>query len=350
MYLRKLLFPFSWLYGIFTGARNLFYDREIIASEKFDIPVICVGNLSTGGTGKTPHVEYIIRLLKNNFIVATLSRGYGRNSKGFMVSKPNMTSEVLGDEPAQYALKFPEAIVAVGEDRVAAIKNLISEFPGMEVILMDDGFQHRAVKPGLSILLTDYSNLFTNDFLLPAGNLREHKNGYKRAELIIVTKCPALTAIEKQKIVHEISPLQSQQILFSHFAYDDLIPFSSENKKQDVSHLKDFYVLLLTGIANPQSMIDFLKGQGCEVHPLKFPDHYHYSKNDLMTVKEKFDNIVAQKKIIITTEKDFVRLKKENLKEIIHSLPFYYLPVKVEFDAHDKKTIDEKILNYVGKN
>jgi tetraacyldisaccharide 4'-kinase len=357
MHLRKLLLPFSWLYGMVTGARNFFYDKGILSSRKFDVPVICVGNLSTGGTGKTPHVEYIVRLLSrgglseiNNSIVATLSRGYGRNSKGFLVAKPNMTSEILGDEPLQYALKFPESIVAVGENRVNAIEHLLSEFPGIDAVIMDDGFQHRSVKPGLSILLTDYSGLFTRDFLLPAGNLRENRNGFKRADLIIVTKCPSLSEKEKQNIIHEIHVLPGQKVLFSYFRYGELVPFRDVYDKIDLLQLKEYHVLLLTGIANPKSLVAFLNDAVFELHPLKFPDHHTFSKSDLVTVRKKFDNIVAQKKIIVTTEKDFVRLHKENLKAVIHGLPFYYLPVTAKFDAEDKKIFDEKILSYAGKN
>ncbi|MEP7170377.1 MAG: tetraacyldisaccharide 4'-kinase [Bacteroidota bacterium] len=350
MHLRKLLLPFSWLYGIITRLRNCFYDKRIFASKQFDVPVICVGNLSSGGTGKTPHVEYIIQLLKTNFVLATLSRGYGRNTEGFLIVKPNMTSEISGDEPAQYALKFPEVIVTVGENRVNGIENILSEFPGIDAIIMDDGFQHRSVKPGFSVLLTDYSLLFTKDFLLPAGTLRENKSGYERSDLIVVTKCPSLSENDKQNIISEISPLKNQEVLFSHLVYDGFIPFKNEIEKIDFQQLKECEALLLTGIANPKSIFDFLEGQVSNLHFLKFPDHHVFTKSDLLKVKKKFDNIVAEKKIIITTEKDFVRLKKESLKELIHQLPFYYLPVKVEFDEKDKKIFEEKILNYVGKN
>jgi tetraacyldisaccharide 4'-kinase len=350
MHIRKLLLPFSWLYGIVTGVRNFFYDNSIFSSKQFEIPVICVGNLSTGGTGKTPHVEYIINLLKNHFVLATVSRGYGRSTKGFIVAGPDMPVEALGDEPAQYAVKFPEVIVSVGEKRVEAIEKLLSAFPGIDAIIMDDGFQHRSVKPGLSVLLTDYFFLFTKDNLLPAGNLRESKNGYKRADVIVVTKCPLLSEIEKQSIVSEISPKKTQEVLFSHFVYDNLKPFKSENAELNPTELKEHEVLLLTGIANPQSLFSFLKENVYQLHSIKFPDHHAFTKDDLMSVKKKFNNIVAQKKIIVTTEKDFVRLKKESLKETINQLPFYFLPVKVEFDVNDKKIFEKKILNYVGKN
>ena len=350
MNLRKLLLPFSWLYGMIISLRNVFYDAGIFSSKKFDVPVICIGNLTTGGTGKTPHIEYLLRILKNNFIIATLSRGYGRNTKGFIVAKPGMTTEILGDEPLQYSLKFPEVIISVGENRARAIEKLLSAFPGIEIILMDDGFQHRAVKPGFSILLTEYSNLFTKDHLLPAGNLRENKSGFKRANVLVVTKCPELNETEKQKIINEIAPLPLQHVLFSHFCYDELIPFSSTNAKINLSQFKEFQVLLLTGIANPESIIEFMNANVAHLHQVNFPDHHSFSKNDIEALKKKFNNIVADKKIIITTEKDFMRLKKESLKELILDLPFYYLPVKVDFALNDKKILDEKILNYVRKN
>jgi len=349
MHFRKFLLPVSWLYGMIMSMRNFFYDKRIFSSKEFEVPVICVGNLSVGGTGKTPHVEYIIQLL-NDRVIATLSRGYGRKSKGYLIAGPNMTSETIGDEPAQYALKFPHIIVAVGEERVHAIENLQSQFPGLDAIIMDDGFQHRSVKPGLSVLLTDYSLLFTKDFLLPAGNLREGRNGYKRADLIIVTKCPALSENEKQNIIPEISPVKTQKVLFSRMVYDALVPFRNENHGIDIQQLKEYDVFLLTGIANPKNLVEFLKQKSYHLYEIKFPDHHVFSKNDLQMVKRKFDNIVAQKKIIVTTFKDFTRLKKENLQELIHDLPFYYLPVKVEFDEMDKKIFEEKILNYVGKN
>ena len=350
MRFRKLLLPFSWLYGIVTAVRNFFYDKGFFSSKQFEMPVICIGNLSAGGTGKTPHVEYLIQLLKNHFVLATLSRGYGRNARGFIVASPGMTSEDLGDEPAQFAGKFPEVIVSVGEKRVESIEKLLSEFPGIDAIIMDDGFQHRAVRPGLSVLLTDYNSRFTKDTLLPAGNLRESKNGYKRADIIVITKCPSLSEIEKRTIITEVSPLKTQQVLFSHLVYDNLVPFNSTHAELNPAEVKECQVLLLTGIANPQSLFSFLSESTAQLHLLKFPDHHAFTKNDLITVRKKFDNIVAKKKIIVTTEKDFMRLRKENLKQFIYDLPFYFLPVKVEFDKNDKELFEEKILSYVRKD
>lgn len=351
MNFRKLLLPFSLLYGLITWTRNLFYDTGFFRSVRFDIPVICVGNLNTGGTGKTPHVEYIIQLFKNSKVIATLSRGYGRASKGFIIAKPNMNSEILGDEPFQYFLKFPEIMVAVGENRINGVEKLLSKHPGINAVILDDAFQHRSVKAGLNILLTDYSDLFINDQLLPAGNLREPKSGYKRADIIIVTKCPSIITVgEKQELIKVLKPLSHQKILFSFFSYEILTSFFSGMDKIEISQLKDYEVLLVTGIANTRSIKSFLSQKAKKLNQFEFPDHHYYTDDDIKKVQRNFDNIAAQKKIIITTEKDFMRLNKEAIKKKFPQLPFYYLPVNVDFDSGDKKIFEEKILNYVGKN
>lgn len=349
MNLRKLFLPFSLLYDLITRARNFLYDKKILSSKRFDVPVICVGNLNTGGTGKTPHVEYLIELLKSKFTVATLSRGYGRSTSGFLIAKPFSNAAILGDEPYQYFLKHPEITVTVGENRTAAIEKIISKYPNIDVVLMDDGLQHRAVNPGLKILLTEYSNLFTRENLLPAGNLRESKNNYMRSNIIIVTKCPEINQQEKQTIIDEISPLAHQTILFSHLKYDALISFYT-NERMRLEDLKDVHVLCVTGIANPAPFLSFLKTKTSGLSHLQFKDHHDFSTRDLQSIQQNFDNIAAAKKIIVTTEKDFARLKKEELKKHTSKLPLYYLPVKVTFDENDKKTVDDKILNYVGQN
>ncbi len=348
MNFRKLLLPFSLLYGFATWLRNFFYDSGIFKSQKFSFPVIGVGNLNTGGTGKTPHVEYIIRLLKDNHAIAVLSRGYGRTSKGFLITKPGMDAHIIGDELYQYFLKFPEVIVAAGADRKHAINMLVSKYPGIDAIILDDAFQHRAVKAGLNILLTDYSDLFTNDFVLPAGNLREFKTGYIRAHIIIITKCPeGITEIEKNKIISKINPSSHQKILFSFLKYEALVSFSTQHPAIGMENLKDYEVLLVTGIANPSSAINFLKTKTAFLHSIAFSDHHFFTADDLRTVQIKFDAISSQKKIIVTTEKDFVRLKNN---KSVNNLPYYYLPVKVDFESSDKKMFDEIIVSYAGKN
>jgi tetraacyldisaccharide 4'-kinase len=350
MKVRKLLLPFSWLYGLITSVRNYFYDKGLFKSVEFNIPVICVGNLNTGGTGKTPHVEYIVELLRNKYLVATLSRGYGRKSKGFLLTEADMSAELTGDEPLQFAMKYHDIKAAVGENRVEAIKEIVAKFPDLKTIIMDDGFQHRAVNPGLSVLLTDYSKLFINDYLLPAGNLRESKEGYKRANLIIVTKCPNMSNDERKNIIHGISPLQGQQVLFSRLRYNDPVSFKTGMNPIKLIELNNYDVLLLTGIANPESIIDFLKDKVKGVHPFSFPDHRLYTRSDLKQVEEKFNNIANRQKIILTTEKDFMKLKGKETVDLTENLPYYYIPVKVEFDESDKKIMDKKILSYVGKN
>ena len=350
MKIRKLLLPFSWLYSFFTSVRNYFYDKGLLQSSEFNIPVICVGNLSTGGTGKTPHVEYIIELLKNNYRVATLSRGYGRKSKGFILAETSMSVELIGDEPLQFAIKYPDVKVAVGENRVEAIKQILAKFPEVQIILMDDGLQHRAIKPGLSVLLTDYSKLFTRDYLLPAGNLRESKSAYKRADIVIITKCPSMQIEERKKISQEISPLTKQKVLFSGLSYGDPVSFIDKIKQIKLEALKDYDVLLLAGIADPKNIRDFLKDKVKGLQACIYPDHYLYTKTDLKQIAEKFNNIAANQKIILTTEKDFMRLKRKEIAQLTEKLPFYYIPLKVEFDESDKKIMDTKILSYVGKN
>ena len=223
-FLKFLLIPFSWLYGLIISIRNFCYDKNIFRSTSFPLPVINVGNLTMGGTGKTPHIEYLIRLLKEKYRVATLSRGYGRKTQGYMlVSNPSGTA-MVGDEPMQYHTKFPEITVSVGEDRVAAIENLIKLQPKPEVILMDDAYQHRAVKPGLNILLMEHDSLLKRNYLLPSGTLREWKRGMKRADIIIISKCPEiLVPIERKRLAEQITLLPNQQLFFSFFKYGDII-------------------------------------------------------------------------------------------------------------------------------
>jgi len=351
MNFRKLLLPLSYLYGAAASLRNFLYNTGILMSEKFAVPVICIGNLNAGGTGKTPHVEYIIRLLKDKFTIATLSRGYGRSSTGFLFAKPEMNAEMLGDEPLQYFLKYPEVIVSVSESRAGGIKRILSKHPGIEAILMDDALQHRSVKAGLNILITDYSDLFTDDTILPSGNLREPKSGYKRAGIIVVSKCPEnLSQAEKEKIISKIKPLPGQQVLFSFLKYESPVSFHNGKEQINPAQLKEYEVLLITGIANPSPLSEYLKSKTGAFYPMTFRDHHMFTKSDLLSAQKIFNNIASSKKILVTTEKDFMRLRKEELKKIILQLPFYYLPVKVEFNETDKKLFDELILNYVGKN
>ncbi|MBS1655535.1 MAG: tetraacyldisaccharide 4'-kinase, partial [Bacteroidetes bacterium] len=249
---RILLLPFSLLYWLVIKIRNWMYDKNIFRSASFGLPLICVGNLSVGGTGKSPMVEYLVNVLKDKFNVTTLSRGYKRKTKGYALADENSTALDIGDEPMQFHLKFPDVPVAVGEERIEAIPQLLHDKPGTEVVILDDAFQHRAVKAGLNILLTDYNNLFTRDFFLPTGDLRDLKSGYKRAEVIVVTKCkPDLSMTEKNKIIKEIDPLPEQQIFFTAIEYGGLYNMVSQEKRTITSKTE---VLLITGIANPRPL------------------------------------------------------------------------------------------------
>ena len=330
--LRKLLFPFAILYGFITSLRNYLYDKGILKSYSFDIPVIAVGNLSVGGTGKTPQIEYLIRLLSPNYKVATLSRGYKRKSEGFILADAVSTAEILGDEPFQYFKKFPDIQVAVDADRKNGIEQLLNQKSRPEIILLDDAFQHRKVKAGFYILLTAYEDLFCDDFMLPTGNLRESRNGAKRANLIIVTKCPLdITELEQQNIKNKLAV--DLPIYFSSIDYDDKVYNDTESLA--VSDLKLTPKMLLAGIAKPKPFFDYLQTDKDEV--MTFSDHHHFSESDILNIKSQ-----AIDKIIVTTEKDFVRLDAKILRKQL-----FYLPIKSKF-LSNQQSFDAIILNYVG--
>jgi tetraacyldisaccharide 4'-kinase len=332
--LRKILFPFAILYGFITSIRNFLFDRGILKSYSFDVPIIAVGNLSVGGTGKTPQIEYLIRLLSTKYKVATLSRGYKRKSKGFVLADPTSNAEILGDEPFQFYAKFKNIQVAVDADRKNGIEQLLSQTNKPEIILLDDAFQHRKVKAGFYILLTSYGDLYSDDFMLPTGNLRESRNGAKRANLVVVTKCPAnLSLDELNKIRAKLKLESNQELYFSFIDYDELV--YSEDKTMKVSEIKNVDKLLLAGIAKPNPFFAYLQDENDE--KLVFPDHHHFTENDINDIKNK-----SQNKIIITTEKDFVRLKG-----CIPNEQLFYLPIRSSFlSASDD--FDKTITNYVG--
>jgi tetraacyldisaccharide 4'-kinase len=314
--LRKILIPFSLLYGLAIGARNIFYDTGILKSRSYPLPVICVGNLSMGGTGKTPMIEYLLRLLHPSFKTAALSRGYGRKTKGFFLLKGSEAASKVGDEPLQFKTKFPEAIIAVDEDRQRGISKLQTLF-SPEVVLLDDAFQHRKVKPGFSILLTSYGKLYSEDLILPAGNLREPASGAARADIIVVTKCPEdLTIKQQQKIWDKLGIKQGQHLFFSFISYKK--HFRNEKVKLPIKEIANEKVTLVTGIANPEPLCEFLQKQELQFDHLKFPDHHNFSTKDL----EK----ISKAPVVITTEKDFMRLKDR----ITHPA-LYYIPIEFQF-------------------
>lgn len=335
MLLRKILFPFSILYGIVTSLRNFLFDKGILKSYSFDLPVIAVGNLSVGGTGKTPQIEYLIRLLSPKYKIATLSRGYKRKSEGFVLADDNSDAAILGDEPFQFYKKFPVIQVAVDANRKNGIEQLV-KLSQPDIILLDDAFQHRKIKAGLYILLTSYGDLYADDFILPAGNLRESRNGAERAKIIVVTKCPpSLSAKEQDRIQKKLKIDSDQRLCFTSIAYDEFV--FSEEKQLSVSEIKDVDKLLLAGIAKPEPFFAYLQSENDVI--LRFPDHHHFTEKDIQEIKNK-----AQDKKIITTEKDFVRLKGK-----LPDSQLFYLPIKSNFISGGED-FDKTILNYVGKS
>ena len=334
--LRKILFPFAILYGFITGIRNFLFDKGVLKSYSFDVPIIAVGNLSVGGTGKTPQIEYLIRLLSPSYKVATLSRGYKRKSEGFVLADSTSNAEILGDEPFQFYKKFNNIQVAVDANRKNGIEKLLSQTNKPEVILLDDAFQHRKVKAGFYILLTSYDDLYSDDFILPTGNLRESRTGAKRANLVVVTKCPAtLSPDEQNKIQAKLNLTSNQELYFSYIEYDEFI--YSEDQTMKVDEIRNVDKLLLAGIAKPEPFFKYLQSEKEE--RLVFPDHHHFTEKDLLEIENK-----AQNKIIITTEKDFVRLK-----DSIPTEQLFYLPIRSSFLSAGEK-FDKTITNYVGKS
>lgn len=348
-FLQILLLPFSCCYGIIMLVRNLLFDLGILHSEKFDLPVISVGNLCFGGTGKTPHIEYLIRLIGERVLIATLSRGYGRESTGFILASRRSNAKYIGDEPLQFVKKFHNIKVAVDEKRVRGIHKLMDKFPDLGLVLLDDAFQHRWVKPGISILLTDYHHLFTEDHVAPSGQLREFHSGARRADIIIVTKTPKVfSPITRRRILDDLKPRPSQQLFFSYILYGDLIPV---NEEQDLAVLQKLsYILLFTGIANDYPLQEEVRRKCTDLSILKFPDHHQYKMKDLETILERFEDLPTRKKIILTTEKDLMRLKNPEFSNFFKNLPLFYLPIEINFHEKDKQKFDKLILDYVGQN
>lgn len=317
--MRFLLLPFAILYGLGVRLRHFLYDRGWLSSKRYPFPILCVGNLAVGGTGKTPMVEYLVRLLGQEQ-VAILSRGYRRKTKGFVLADDSATAMTLGDEPYQYHRKFPRATVAVCESRQEGIERLL-ENPHFKYIILDDAFQHRKVQAETNLLLTSYDKLYTQDFLLPVGSLRDIRSRAHKAQIIIVTKCPELTQTEQEKIIQQLKPLPSQKVYFTTIAYSDRV-YSHE----DSQALKDFIATpftLVTGIANPTPLVDFLEKQGASFEHLAYSDHHHFSNREL--------ELLRQKGRILTTEKDYVRLEGA-----LSTL--YYLPIETQF-LNDQRLI-----------
>ncbi len=332
--IRYLLFPFAILYDGVTSVRNTLYDIGVLQSKKFKIPVIAVGNLSIGGTGKTPMIEYLIRLL-NKKKLAILSRGYKRKTKRFILLNSSHGSSDVGDEPLQFFNKFPAISIAVDANRVNGIQKL-QKILNSEVILLDDAYQHRKVNAGYYILLTRYGDLYTTDYLLPTGNLRESSRGAKRADLIVVTKCPSkLSHTEQENIKLKITNNPNQPVFFSTISYHAKTKGVYEISLKD---LKDYEVCLITGIANPKPLLEFFQEHEVTIHHLKFPDHHEFTDRELDKIQNRFETISSSKKMVLTTEKDYVRLA-DKITELC------YIEIEFKF-LEDAGTFNQKILNY----
>lgn len=343
-YLRLFLFPFALLYGMVVMLRNKLYDWGIFKSVKFELPVICIGNVVVGGAGKTPTTEYLVRLLAD-YKIAILSRGYGRKTKGFLLADANATATTIGDEPMQYYQKFPNVTVAVCEDRVKGINHLKDRH---DVILLDDAFQHRAVKAGFNILLFDFASFIHWQFLLPMGNLREPFSAYKRANALLVTKAPATLNEELKAAVRKGFNLHKEQTLsFSFIKYGELVPLF-DGKAQELT--PSTTIFLLTGIANPTPLKKHLAHFSPAIESFEFPDHYKFSSEDIKKLIKAFNEHSSTEKIIITTEKDSQRLLEDNLKDLLLNLPIFYLPIQIDLATTDKQTFDKNILDYVASH
>ena len=341
---KYFLLPFSFLYGGIIGLRNQLFDKKVFRSAKFDLPVICVGNLSVGGTGKSPMVEYLVKILYKKYKVATLSRGYKRKTKGFFIANQNTKTSDIGDEPMQFYRKFPNITVAVDEDRVMGIPKILNDRPEIQIIILDDAFQHRQVTAGLNILLTECNNLYSNDFLIPAGRLRDERKSSDRADIIVVTKCRKnLTSEEKQNIILELKPNASQKIFFTTIEYTT--PYHLFNhEKSDLDN--ETAVLLVSGIATPKMIETEIESKVSFFKTLRFNDHHVFNLDDIKRIKNEFSKLNFAKKTILTTEKDATRLS--SFENELKDLPIIVLPMEHRFLFEETNSFIRRVLAFVN--
>lgn len=347
----KIIFlPLALAYGLIIRIRHFLFDIGVLKSVSYKIPIIGVGNLVLGGTGKTPQVEHLVRLLSDNFQVAILSRGYGRKSKGFLKADQYSKYEDIGDEPMQYYRKFHKnVVVAVDGNRRRGISHLMEDKDHHDVVLMDDSFQHRYVKPGLSILLTDYQKLYKDDFMLPVGSLRDTVASAKRADIIIVTKTDrVLSPIIRRNIEEIIKPEPHQKLYYSYISYGNFTPLIGVNKVMVPKDMNT--ILLFTGIANPYPLQEYLRNKCTELLAMDFPDHHTYTKKDLKSIRSKFEGLFTRKKIIITTEKDAMRLINSPYLSELNNLAVFYIPIEIKIHKQDRESFKDQIINYVREN
>jgi tetraacyldisaccharide 4'-kinase len=338
-----------WLYTGVVMFRNFLFDKKILRSSEFDLPLIVVGNLRVGGTGKTPHVDYLIRILKQEFKVATLSRGYGRKTHGFREVTIQNKSHESGDESLQIKYKYPQIPVFVGENRVEAITQLLYDHEEIQCVVLDDAFQHRALKAGFNIVLSEYAKLYVDDKMLPLGRLREPIKGIERADCIIVTKCPDyFREIDKNLTIKKLNLTKEIPVFFSSIKNGRLYPLSGHENVVHPYLVEE--VLLVCGIANPTPLISYLEENYESVETLIFKDHHRFNSADIQKIMHKFKAIACKNKIIITTEKDAIRLKDLDSTPGWEKMPIYVLPIEVEFRGNDGEMFNELIKKYVRKN
>ena len=352
--INKWLYPVSWIYGAGVWLRNQLFEWGYHQERSFDLPVICIGNITVGGTGKTPHTEYLIRLLQPNYQVAVLSRGYKRKTKGFILADEYSTVQEIGDEPFLMKMKFPKIHMAVDADRCNGIEQLCRNqvVPETDMILLDDAFQHRYVKAGLNILLIDYNRMITEDKLLPAGRMREHESAKYRAQIVIITKCPKnMTPMEYRVINNQLELHAFQQLYFTTFDYGKLRPLFNGGREYPIKSIHpSVHILLIAGIASPEPLMEELAQTKNTIHSLFFSDHHDFSMRDMETIEQKFQQLPEGKRMIITTEKDAVRMMAHpHLPDSVKPY-IYVLPIEVTFLQGQQHMFNQNILDYVRKN
>lgn len=343
--LKLLSLPFALIYWIVTSIRNFLYFVGVFKSKRFAFPIICIGNLSVGGTGKTPHTEYLIRLLKDDYKVATLSRGYGRVTKGFRLANESDTAKTIGDEPFQIYSKFKRQIVSVDEKRIRGISNLLKLEKKPDIIILDDAFQHRQVKADMNILISEYEKPYNKDYIMPLGRLRESRIGAQRADFIVISKCPSnLSPLEMRSYTSDLKIKEYQKTFFSYISYSDLDPINDAAKitKIKYSDLSKLDVCLATAIANPLPVQEYIKKFNKQVELLKYPDHYFFRQKDYDLFNKKFTNLTKEK-VLLVTEKDATKIDLSKLEKV----PVFVIPIEVRFHKATNNNIDEEILNYV---
>ena len=346
--MRLLLYPFSLIFHFVLSVRHLLYDMGILKSTSYAIPTIGVGNLSLGGTGKTPTVEYLTRLLLPDYRIAILSRGYKRKRKGAFILDKDTKADQAGDESRQYKLKFPEVTVAVAENRNKGMQLLLRLNPPPTAVLLDDVFQHRAIKPGLNILLTDYHKLYPDDYLLPAGNLRDTQYAAKRADVIVVTKTPkVLSPYVKDEIIRAIKPGLTQKVFLSYLEFSTPYVIGAPSKPRVFKEVSS--ILLVTGIVNPYPLLEHLRRKCTDLFHKSFSDHHSFKEKDLLDIRKTFEHIIGRNKIIVTTEKDAARLADSPYFSHLEDLPVLVQPVRMAFHPSEYGSFDQTILNYVRK-